>query len=68
MNLYHDRISGSFTLETEDEVLFLGPMTFALKKLKKDYGLTDSQAREAVLRAYALRGDAVDLDIVKRMA
>lgn len=68
MFLYHDRLSGSFTLETEDSVEFLGPMTHALRLLKTKYKLTDSQAREAVVRAYGLRGDAVDLENIKRIA
>jgi len=56
-----------FSLQAEDEVIFLGPITHAQLKLK-EYGYTASQAREAVLRAVFNTGDAVDLDNVKRMA
>lgn len=67
MYLYYDRISKMFSLQAEDEVIFLGPITHAQLKLK-EYGCTASQAREAVLRAVFNMGDAVDLDNVKRMA
>lgn len=67
MYLYYDRISKMFSLQAEEEVLFLGPITHAQLKLK-EYGCTASQAREAVLRAVFNMGDAVDLDNVKRMA
>lgn len=67
MFLYYDRISKMFSLQAEDEVIFLGPITHAQLKLK-EYGCTASQAREAVLRAVFNMGDGVDLDNVKRMA
>ena len=67
MYLYYDRISKMFSLQAEEEVLFLGPITHAQLRLK-EYGCTASQAREAVLRAVFNMGDAVDLDNVKRMA
>lgn len=67
MYLYYDRLSKMFSLQAEDEVIFLGPITHAQLKLK-EYGCTTSQAREAVLRAMFNMGDAVDLDNVKRMA
>ena len=67
MYLYYDRISKMFSLQAEDEVIFLGPIVHAQLKLK-EYGCTASQAREATLRAVFNMGDAVDLDNVKRMA
>ena len=67
MFLYYDRISKMFSLQAEDEVVFLGPIVHAQLKLK-EYGCTASQAREATLRAIFNMGDAVDLDNVKRMA
>jgi len=68
MNLYYDRISKMFTLEVDDGADFLGPMTHALVKLRKDYDLTPSQAREALLRAVFNNGDAVPVEDVKKMA
>ena len=67
MYLFYDRLSKMFSLQTEEEVLFLGPITHAQLKLK-EYGCTASQAREAVLRAVFNMGDAVELDNVKRTA
>ena len=68
MFLYYDRVSDMLTLETEEEVVFLGPLTHALVRLRKEYDLTDSQAREAVLQSVFNQGAAVDLDIIKRIA
>jgi hypothetical protein len=72
MYLYYDRISKMFTLDTceeEDQVVFLGPITNALVNLKSDkYGFTYSQAREAVLQAVFNMGDAVHLDVIKKIA
>jgi len=68
MFLYYDRISQVFTLETEEEVVFLGPITHAQVKLRNEYGLTASQAREAVLQAIFNMGMEVDLDAIKRVA
>jgi hypothetical protein len=51
----------------EDGVIFLGPITQSLVSLRS-YGLTDSQAREAVLQAVFNMGDAVNLDIIKKIA
>jgi hypothetical protein len=67
MYLYYDRVSKMFTLDTGDDVVFLGPMTHTLVNLRS-YGLTDSQAREAALQAVFNMGAAVDLAIVRRIA
>lgn len=68
MNLYYDRVSKMLTLDAgEDGVIFLGPITQSLVSLRS-YGLTDSQAREAVLQAVFNMGDAVNLDIIKKIA
>jgi hypothetical protein len=56
------------TLDLGDEgIAFLGPITNALVNLKK-YGLTDSQAREAVLQAVFNMGDSVDLSTIRKIA
>ena len=61
-------MSNMLSLVDEDGVTeFLGPMTQSILKLR-EYGYTASQAREAVLRAFANGGDAVDLDNISRMA
>jgi hypothetical protein len=67
MYLSYDRINKVFTLETEDEVEFLGPITHAQAKLR-NYGFSASQAREAVLQAIFNMGAQVDLDAVRRVA
>lgn len=67
MKLYYDRLSRMFSLDMVDSVAFLGGMTHALLKLK-EFGLTDSQAREATLQAVFNMGDAVDLEIIKKIA
>ena len=66
MFLYYDTYSNSLTLEVDDDVLFLGPITHAIVKLQS-YGFESSVAREAVLRAVFLHGDQVDMDNVVRM-
>lgn len=70
MFLYYDRVSKMFTLDLGDDegVIFLGPITNALVNLKRTYGLTDSQAREAVLQAVFNMGDSVDIATVKKIA
>ena len=68
MNLYYDRISKMFTLETEDEVIFLGPLTHTLVLLRKKYELSADEAREGTLRAIFNAGFPVDIDNVKRIA
>lgn len=69
MFLYYDRVSKVFTLDRVDEgAVFLGPITNALVMLKRQYGLTDSQAREAVLQAVFNMGDSVNIDTVKKIA
>jgi hypothetical protein len=68
MHLYYDRVSKMFTLDAGDEgVMFLGPITNALVMLHS-YGLTESQAREAVLQAVFNMGAAVDLATIRRIA
>jgi hypothetical protein len=67
MYLSYDRVAKVFTLETEDEVEFLGPFTHAQAKLRH-YGFSASQAREAVLQAIFNTGAPVDLDAVRRVA
>jgi hypothetical protein len=67
MYLSYDRISKVFTLENEEEVEFLGPITHAQIKLRH-YGFSASQAREAVLQAIFNTGAPVDLDAVRRVA
>jgi hypothetical protein len=67
MYLYYDRISKTFTLETEESVEFLGPMTHALVKLREK-GLTCSQAREAALQAVFNMGAPVNLDWIRKVA
>lgn len=69
--LYFDKLSNMYVLDTQDEeaeaqVLFLGPMTTAMLKLK-EIGLNAAQAREAVLRAFFNSGAAINLDDVQRM-
>ena len=68
MQLYCDRISGMYTLDTGEGVEFLGGITHALVVLQRNYDLTASQAREAVLRAMFNGGEAVPINDVKKMA
>ena len=68
MHLYYDRVSKMFTLDTEEDVEFLGPITNALVVLRHKFELTPSQAREATLQAFFNGGDAVCLDDVKRIS
>lgn len=70
MKLYYDSAGWPkyFMLVKEGEVIKLGQMTETMLKLQHEYGLTESQAREAVLRAINCRGAEVCLDNVKRMA
>jgi len=67
MYVYFDRIHQVFTLETDDEVELLGPMTHAQVKLRQK-GLTCSQAREALLQAVFNMGCPVDLDAIRKVA
>lgn len=67
MYLYFDRMSGMCTLQTEEETIFLGPITHSLLKLQ-EYGFTAAQAREAVLQAVFNQGTSVDMDNISRMA
>jgi hypothetical protein len=57
-----------YSLDDGEEAVFLGPITHALLVLQKTYDLTQSQANEAVLRAFGNGGAPVDIDNVKRMA
>jgi len=70
MKLYYNcnNYPKKFTLLKEGEVIDLGEATPAMLKLQHEYNLTESQAREAVLRAINCRGAPVCLDNVKRMA
>jgi hypothetical protein len=68
MKLYYDRLSKMFSLLKDKEVIFLGPMTHSLLRLQHEFDLTNSQAREALLRAFSNMGDYVCIDNVKRMA
>lgn len=67
MYLYYDRIYKSFTLETDEAVEYLGPMTHALVKLREK-GLTNSQAQEATLQAVFNMGSPVNLDWIRKVA
>lgn len=67
MELIYDGISKTFTLSTDDEVIFLGPITYAQKELQHR-GFTPSQAREAVLSAVFGNGLEVDLERIKKVA
>ncbi len=67
MYLSYDRISKMFTLETEETVEFLGPITHTQAKLRQ-YGFSAAQAREAVLQAIFNTGAQVDLEHVRRFA
>lgn len=67
MKLYYDRLSRMFSLDMLDSVAFLGGITHALLKLK-EFGLTDSQAREATLQAVFNMGGPVDIDMIKKIA
>lgn len=55
-------------LKKDDQVIDLGQPTEAMLKLRCEYNLSESQAREAVLRAINCRGAPVCLDNVKRMS
>lgn len=66
MYLYYDRVSKMCTLNTGDEVLFIGPVTHSIQKLR-EFDLTLAQAKAAVLTAVFNMGDAVDLLTIKKM-
>ena len=70
MFLYYDRVSKVFTLDKgeNESPEFLGPITNALLFLRRKYGLTESQAREATLQAVFNMGDAVNLETIKKIA
>lgn len=70
MKLYYtcDGWPKKFILVKDDECIDLGQATEAMLKLRHEHGLSESQAREAVLRAINCRGAPVCLDNVKRMA
>lgn len=67
MQLFYDRISKMFSLQTSTGVEFLGPITHA-QLLLQEHGYTPHQAREAVLRAFFNLGDSVDMNNIQRMA
>ena len=68
MILKYDRLAGLLTLETDDDVILLGPMTHGTSKLIKEYGLSKSQVQEAVLTAFFNPGYPVNLDTIKKIA
>jgi hypothetical protein len=57
-----------FTLEMDEGVEFLGPMTHAMVVLRKNHGFTPSQAREGVLQAFFNGGDGVHMGQLKHIA
>lgn len=67
MKLVYDCIAKAFTLVTEDDVEFLGPITYAVQELQQR-GFTPSQAREGVLQAVFGNGLEVDLERIKKVA
>ena len=68
MFLHFDNISGTFTLRLADgKPEFLGPWDYAAGKLR-EHGLTEIQAREAMLQAFFGRGLAVSLENTRKMA
>ncbi len=68
MYVYYDRVSKMYILDAGDDgIEFLGPGTMALVKLQS-YGLTNSQATEAVLQAFMNLGAPVNLADIRRMA
>lgn len=68
MTLYYDTISKFFSLQDHNgHVEFLGPTKHSMLVLQ-EAGLTEGQAREAVLRAIFNRGAATDLEHVKKTA
>lgn len=67
MYLSYDRIAKMFTLETREDVEFLGSITHAQAKLRS-YGFSNSQAREAVLSAIFNSGAQVDLEHIRKIA
>jgi len=67
MELFYDRVSKMFTLVAREEVIFLGPITHSVQKLKQ-YGFTCNQAREAVLQAVFNGGAPVNMHTIERIA
>jgi len=65
MKLFYDRMAQMFTLETEEEAKFLGPITQTMLTLQKEFELTESQARDAVVRAVMNDGFGIDIANVK---
>lgn len=68
MFLYFDNITGNFTLKLPGgKPEFLGAWDYASMRLQ-EHGLTEIQAREAMLQAFFGRGLAVSLENTKKMA
>jgi len=65
MNLVYDRLSGTFSLETEDDVYFLGPFKHSILRLK-NMGFSAAQATDAVLTAFFNMGAEVPMELIKR--
>jgi hypothetical protein len=69
MQLYFDKISGTFTLKCEDgQPEFLGPWDYANAVLMSKYKLTESESREAMLNAFFGSGLAVSIEETKKTA
>ena len=67
MYLYYDRMAKMYTLETDDDVEFLGPMAQTMLILKKKYDMTFDQARGAAVTAYSNAGAPVDIEFMKKI-
>lgn len=65
--LYYDPISKMYSLwcDKENKAHFLGPISHAMLKLM-EFGMNELEAREAILRAFHGKGDAIDLNVVKK--
>ena len=74
MYLYYDGISAThpYSLKTvrgdQAETILLGSFTQTMLTLETEYGLSQDQAREAVLQAMMNGGDAVSLDNIQKSA
>jgi hypothetical protein len=68
MYLYYDRVAEMYTLDTGEDVVFLGGTTNAVVNLQRNYDLTNSQAREAILQAFMNMGDSVDIRTIRKIA
>lgn len=68
MKLYYDPISKMYSATTcEGVVEFLGTATHTMLKLQDaEHGLSEEQAREALVNATLKNGQAVDIEVVKK--